>query len=123
MVGGLGSCDTFTFVPDSNGGTEIYDPPNAPYSGSISTGGPGNDNFVFHAGSGAESDANINVQADTTEPDHFAHAELAQHLASFVTADAQGDAVIEHSHSDSITIPGVTANYLHAHLQSLVHLH
>jgi hypothetical protein len=39
-----------------------------------------------------------------------------------ITTDAHGDAVIELAHTDSIR-PRVTANYLQAHLQSLVHLH
>jgi hypothetical protein len=44
-------------------------------------------------------------------------------LASLITTDAHGYAVIELGHNDSITVPGMTANYLQAHLQSLVHLH
>ena len=42
--------------------------------------------------------------------------------ASRITSDVHGDAVIDLGHNDSITIPGLTANYLQADLQSLVHL-
>jgi VCBS repeat-containing protein len=90
---------------------------------SVSVGGPGNDNFVFKPGVGADTIVNFNPQADTIELDHFANAQNTQQLAALVTADAHGDAVIELGHSDSITIPGMTASYLQAHLQSLVHLH
>jgi hypothetical protein len=55
--------------------------------------------------------------------DHFANVQSTQQLASLITTDAPGDAVIELGHNDSITIPGTTASYLQAHLQSLVHLH
>ena len=42
---------------------------------------------------------------------------------SLIVTDAHGNAVIDLGHSDSITIPGVTASYLQAHVESLVHLH
>jgi len=90
---------------------------------SVSIGGPGNDNFVFQPGVGADTIINFNPQADTIELDHFANVQSVQQLASLITADAHGDAVIELGHNDSITIPGTTASYLQAHLQSLVHLH
>ena len=89
---------------------------------SVSIGGPGNDNFVFHPGVGADTIINFNAQVDTIELDHFANAQSIQQLASMITSDAHGDAVIDLGHHDSIIIPGVTANYLQAHLQSLVHL-
>ena len=89
---------------------------------SVSIGGPGNDNFVFHPGVGADTITNFNAQVDTIELDQFANAKSIQQLAAAITSDAHGDAVIDLGHNDSITIPGVTANYLQAHLQSLVHL-
>jgi Ca2+-binding RTX toxin-like protein len=89
----------------------------------VSIGGPGNDNFIFHPGVGADTIVNFNAQADTIELDHFANVQSTQQLTSLITADAHGDAVIELGHNDSITIPGTTASYLQAHLQSLVHLH
>jgi hypothetical protein len=90
---------------------------------SVSIGGPGNDNFVFQPGIGADTIINFNPQADTIELDHFANVQSVQQLASLITTDAHGDAVIELGHNDSITLPGVTTSYLQAHLQSLVHLH
>jgi hypothetical protein len=90
---------------------------------SISIGGPGNDNFVFAPGVGADTIVNFNPQADTIQLNNFANIQNVQQLASLITTDIHGDAVIELGHNDSITIPGVTANYLQAHLQSLVHLH
>jgi hypothetical protein len=44
-------------------------------------------------------------------------------LAAQISTDVHGDAVIELGHNDSITLPGMAASYLQAHLQSLVHLH
>jgi hypothetical protein len=90
---------------------------------SVSIGGPGNDNFVFQPGIGTDTIINFNPQADTIELDHFANIQNTQQLASFITTNTHGDAVIELGHNDSISIPGVTASYLQAHLQSLVHLH
>jgi hypothetical protein len=90
---------------------------------SVSIGGPGNDNFVFAPGVGADTIVNFNPTADTIELDNFANVQNVQQLASLITTDAHGDAVIELGHNDSITIPGVTANYLQAHLANLVHLH
>ena len=84
---------------------------------------PGNDDFVFKTGVGADTIVNFNPQADTIELDHFANIHNAQELAAAITTDPHGDAVIELGHNDSITIPGMTAGYLQAHLQSLVHLH
>jgi hypothetical protein len=90
---------------------------------SVSIGGPGNDNFVFQPGIGADTIVNFNPQADTIELDHFANVQTIQELASLITTDAHGDAVIELGHNDSITLPGMNATQLHAVLQSVVHLH
>ena len=90
--------------------------------GSVTYGGPGNDNFVFQPGIGADTIANFNPRVDTIELDHFANIQNVQQLAALIGTDAHGDAVIELGHNDSIALPGVTQSYLHAHLQSLVHL-
>ena len=114
---------TFSFASDGHGGTLITDPP-AASSGNMSASiDAGNDTFVFKPGIGADTIFNFNPQTDTIELDHFANIQSIQQLASLITADAHGDAVIELGHSDSITIPGMTPSYLQAHLQSLVHLH
>ncbi len=89
---------------------------------SISIGGPGADNFIFHPGIGADTIVNFNEQADTIEIDHFVNIQSLQQLASLITNDPHGNAVIELGHNDSITLPGVSANYLQAHLHGLVHL-
>ena len=78
---------------------------------------------MFHPGVGADTIVNFNAQVDTIELDQFASAQSIQQLAADITSDAHGDAVIDLGHNDSITIPGLTASYLQAHLQSLVHLH
>jgi hypothetical protein len=116
---------TLSFASDGNGGTLITDPPTTRSSNpspSVSVGGPGNDNFVFQPGIGADTIVNFNPQADTIELDHFANIQNVQQLAALIGTDAHGDAVIELGHNDSITLPGVTQSYLQAHLQSLVHL-
>ena len=116
---------TLSFASDGNGGTLITDPPatrSSNPSPSVSVGGPGNDNFVFQPGIGADTVANFNPQVDTIELDHFANVQNVQQLAALIGTDAHGDAVIELGHNDSITLPGVTQSYLQAHLQSLVHL-
>ena len=90
---------------------------------SVSVGGPGNDHFFFQPGFGADTIVNFNPQADTIEMDKFANAQTLSQLASLITTDVHGHAVIELGHSDSITIPGLTQTYLQAHLESLVRLH
>ena len=96
---------------------------NVNQTASVSIGGPGNDNFAFAPGVGADNIIKFNPQQDTIERDNFANIQSMQQLASLITTDAHGDAVIELGHSDSITIPGVSASHLQAHLQSFVHLH
>ena len=89
----------------------------------VSIGGPGDDQFVFHPGIGADTIVNFNPQKDILELDHFANVQTMQQLASLITSDAHGDAMIELGHNDSITVPGLTQTYLQAHLESLVRLH
>ena len=118
-------------VEHTGNDTIIYDPPAAGSSAlatgssnpSVSIGGAGNDTFVFAPGIGSETLSNFNPQNDAIELDHFGNAQSMQELAALITTDAHGDAAIEFGHGDSIAIPGMTASYLQAHLQSLVHLH
>ena len=90
---------------------------------SASIGGPGNDNFIFRPGVGADTIVNFNPKADTIELDQFANVQSVEQLASLITADVHGAATIELGHNDSITIPGISQSYLQAHLESLVRLH
>ena len=47
---------TLNIGTDGNGGTLITDPPaTSPSSPSVSLGGPGNDNFIFHPSLGADT--------------------------------------------------------------------
>ena len=89
---------------------------------SVSVGGPGNDNFVFQPGIGAETVTNFNPQADTIELDNFANAQSMQELASLITTDSHGNAVIELGHGNSITLPGMDGTQLQQVLASVVHL-
>ena len=89
----------------------------------MTVGGPGDDNFVFAPGIGAPTVTNFNPQHDTIELDHFGNAQTVQELEALITTDVHGDAVINLGHNDSITLAGVTASYLQAHVESLVHLH
>jgi len=90
---------------------------------SVSLGGPGNDNFVFAPGIGTDTIVNFDAQHDAIELDHFANVQNDQQLAAAITSDAHGDAVIDLGHHDSVTVAGVSAAYLQAHVQNLVHLH
>ncbi len=90
---------------------------------SISIGGPGHDNFIFQPGIGADTVVDFDPQADTIELDNFASIQSVQQLASLISLDAHGDAVIDLGHGDNITLPGMNAVQLQAVLQSVVHLH
>ena len=83
----------------------------------VSIGGPGNDNFVFQPGIGAETIINFNPQ-DTIELDHFANVATVQELQSLITADVHGDAVMDLGHSDLITLTGTTTAQLQQIIQS-----
>jgi len=130
----VGPSGTLQVESDGHGGTTIYDPtttaPLASGSGSSFTvtenfapvliGAPGNDNFVFRPDMGVDAAGDFHPHADTI--DHFDHIQWAQHLSSLITPDPQGDAVFEPGHCHGAS-PDLTANYLHAHLQYLAHLH
>jgi hypothetical protein len=90
---------------------------------SVSFGGPGDNNFIFHPGVGADTIINFDPQHDTIEFDHFADIQSLQQLTSEVVTDPHGDATINLGHADSVTFPGVTAAQFQAILQSSVHLH
>ena len=85
---------------------------------SVSVGGPGNDNFVFAPGIGADTIINFNPQHDSIELGHFATAQTVQELEALVTTDAHGDAVINLGHNDSITLNGVTDTQLQQVIQA-----
>ncbi len=48
---------------------------------SVTVGGPGNDNFVFAPGVGADTVLNFNPQQDTIELDHFAAAQTLRNCS------------------------------------------
>jgi hypothetical protein len=85
---------------------------------SVSIGGPGNDNFVFQPGIGADSIVNFNAQQDTIELDHFTDAQTIQQLEALITTDTHGDAVINLGHNDSITLPGTSTTELQQLIQT-----
>jgi hypothetical protein len=80
------------------------------------SGGPNDDNFVFHPVLGADTTVNSKPQADMIETDHHANVQSAQELASLTTTDVHGDAAIEVGQNDH-------AAHFYAVLQSAVHLH
>ena len=84
---------------------------------SVTIGGPGNDNFVFAPGIGADTITNFNVQQDTLSLDHFANVQTVQELQALISTDAHGDAVINLGHNDSVTLAGVTDTQL----QQVIH--
>ena len=109
---------------DGQGGTIIFDPPAAAtISPSVSIGGAGNDTFVFHPGEGLQTISNFDPQHDAIELDQFANIHNVQELATAITPDVHGNAMIGLGHGDGIAIPGVSSNFLQQNLQNLVHLH
>lgn len=65
---------------------------------SLSIGGPDNDNFVFHPGLGADTVVNFNPRSDTIDLQGFHAVQSEQQLASLITTDSHGDAVIDLGH-------------------------
>jgi hypothetical protein len=90
---------------------------------SVSVGGSGNDNFVFAPGIGADTITNLDPKQDTIDLSHFQNVQSIQQLASQITTDSHGDAVIDLGNHDSITVAGMNAQQLQQMLQSVVHLH
>ena len=91
---------------------------NATQTVSVTVGGPGNDNFVFAPGIGADTVTNFNPQQDTIELDHFGNAQTVQELQALITTDVHGDAVINLGHNDSVTLAGVTDTQLQHIIQA-----
>jgi hypothetical protein len=85
---------------------------------SVTIGGPGNDNFVFTPGVGADTITNFNPQQDTVELDHFANAQTVQQLQSLITTDLHGDAVIDLGNHDSVTFANTTSVQLQQAIQA-----
>jgi hypothetical protein len=109
------------FSSDGHGGTLVTDPPadaGVNPAASVSLGGAGNDNFVFHPGTGAETIANFNPQQDTIELNHFTDVQTVQELQSLIANDAHGNAMIDLGHHDSITLTGVTTSELQQVIQA-----
>jgi hypothetical protein len=90
---------------------------------SVSVGSSGADNFVFAPGIGANTIVNFDAQHGSIDLSHFENIQSVQQLASLVTANAHGDAVVDLGNHDSITIAGLNPAQLHQVMQSAVHLH
>ncbi len=89
--------------------------PNQPES--VSIGGPGNDHFVFAPSVSTEFMATLNPRHDTTELNHSAETQAVQELQSLITTDVHGDAIINPTQHDGITLPSLTASQV----QQLIH--
>jgi len=86
-------------------------------SASVSLGGPGNDNFLFHPALGADT-GHFDSPAAATEFGQFASAR-EQHWLSLIKDDA-----IEFAHhSDGIRPPDSDVSHWHLALQHAFHLH
>ena len=85
---------------------------------SVTIGGPGNDNFVFTPGVGADTVLNFNPQQDTIEFDHFANVQTVQELQSLITTNTHGDAVIDLGNHDSVTLANTTTAQLQQAIQA-----
>ena len=108
---------TLNVASDGNGGTLITDPPaTSQASPSVSIGGPGNDNFVFHPGLGAGAGC-FNPQADPTEFGQWTSA-VEEHWLSQIKQET-----IEYVHvGDANTLPELDAADWHAlHNAFLLH--
>jgi hypothetical protein len=85
---------------------------------SVTIGGPGNDNFVFTPGVGADTVLNFNPQQDTIEFDHFTNVQTVQELQSLITTNTHGDAVIDLGNHDSVTLANTTTAQLQQAIQN-----
>jgi hypothetical protein len=85
---------------------------------SVTIGGPGNDNFVFSPGIGADTVSSLDPKHETIDLDHFASAQTIQELESLISTNAHGDAVINLGNSDSITVVGETPTQLQQLIQA-----
>jgi hypothetical protein len=109
---------TLNVASDGNGGTLITDPPATGQLGPLaSVGGPGNDNFVFHPGLGADT-GHFDPPADTVEYGQFT-SPVEQHWMSLIKGDA-----IEFVHiGDAIMPLDLDATHWHLMLHNAFHLH
>ena len=99
--------------------TDAHNPAaNTSQTVAVSIGGPGNDNFVFAPGVGADTVVNFNSQQDTVELNGFSNAQTVQQLQALVTNNAHGDAVIDLGHHDSVTFANTTAAQVQQAIQA-----
>jgi hypothetical protein len=108
---------TLNVASDGNGGTLITDPPATNQaSPSVSIGGPGNDNFVFHPGIGADT-GHFDPPAAATEYGQFT-SPAEQHWLSQIKQDA-----IEGVHAtEAGTLPDSDVAHWHLALHDAYHL-
>jgi hypothetical protein len=109
---------TLNIGTDGSGGTLITDPPAPKFSSPpVSVGGPGNDNFHFHPGLGADTGSS-NSPADTTEYGGQFTSPQEQHWSSQIKEDS-----IECVHAGHAnTPPELDATHWHA-LHNAFYLH
>ena len=118
--------DQITFAPGETV-TQSYDvavtdannpAANTSQTVAVSIGGPGNDNFVFAPGVGADTVVNFNPQQDTVELNGFSNAQTVLELQALITTDAHGNAVIDLGHHDSVTLANTTAAQVQQAIQA-----
>jgi probable HAF family extracellular repeat protein len=82
----------------------------------------GNDNFVFHHDLGAENAASFAPHEDSGELAHHPDVQLAQQLASLITADSHTEA-FDLIHNDILVPNGPTSAQIHHSIQAGQLLH
>ena len=110
VAGGVGSGDTFVFE-SQGGGTLIYDPPSGtdivdpPVKSSGTSVSASRRHVRLPSRHGYRHRQQFHREDGHNRARPFRQYRSVRQLTSLITTDAQGDAVIELGHHDSITLP------------------
>jgi hypothetical protein len=96
----------------------------------VSVGGNGNDQFVFHAGVGADTMVNFSTLAaaqgayagDTIELANFTGITSPSDVLAHLSADSHGNAVVDLGNHDSITFQGLSVAQIQANASHIFHV-
>jgi len=118
----MGMTQSFTVADQNN--------PAVSQAVAVSVGGNGNDQFVFHAGVGADTMVNFSTLAtaqgayagDTIELANFTGIASPSDVLAHLSADSHGNAVVDLGNHDSITFQGLSVAQIQANASHIFHV-
>jgi hypothetical protein len=118
----MGMTQSFTLADQNN--------PAVSQTVAVSVGGNDNDQFVFHAGVGADTMVNFSTlttaqgayAGDTIELANFTGITSPSDVLNHLSADGHGNAVVDLGNHDSITFQGLSVAQIQANASHIFHV-